>query len=133
MNVNPENQKWGVAFVIKSPLPPQNTWTEVPFYTYLIEEGRTKIYRAMQKDCPIDIDAVKSYPVIDFSFATVPIKFDESVFIDWEGNYFIGKEDSYELPVDRNYIYRGKDLPNFNPTKYRRKQNAINYEYNEAI
>jgi hypothetical protein len=103
-----QNQKWGLAYVRKSPLPPDRTWTEAPFYTYLTGEDGTIFYRAMRKDRPVSVEAIESFPVLSFIGSPVEIKPDEAVFIDWEGNYFIGKESDVERPVDRNIIYRGK-------------------------
>jgi hypothetical protein len=101
MKTNYQNQKWGLAFVRKSPLPPKLTWTEVPFYTYLTEMDDTKYYRAMQVDCPIDIEAIKSYPVYDIKILSILIEQDETVFIDWKGDYFIDKENCRNLSDDR--------------------------------
>ncbi|MDR2384091.1 MAG: hypothetical protein LBD80_00315 [Tannerella sp.] len=108
MNINFKNERWGLAYVRKTPLPPDQTWREVPFYTYLADRDENKYYKAKHKDRPIDIDAIESYLVISFIFSFIEIKPDETVFIDWEGNYFIGKEDSLELPANRNIIYLDK-------------------------
>lgn len=92
----------------KSPLPPDQTWTEVPFYTYLIGENKEIFYTAMREDRPVSLEAIKSFPVanlINFPAGVVEIEPDEAVFIDWEGNYFIGKESDIERPLDRIVIY----------------------------
>jgi hypothetical protein len=106
MNLDTEKNNWGVAFVRETPLPPYQTWRPVPYYTYLIDEDRTKYYIGKRKDRPINIEAIKSSPILSFIFSTEKIEMDETVFLDWEGNYFIGKKDSLKLSEGRNIIYR---------------------------
>jgi hypothetical protein len=121
--------------VRKSPLPPDQTWTEVPFYTYFVEQDTKKFCKAMREDRPVDIDAIESYPVISFVNTNTYISPDETVFIDWEGNYFIAKEDGIELPTPRNIIYTESTIVDYNDKiRFRQhyhntgKQTPINYE-----
>jgi len=109
MNLNSHNQKWKLAFVRKSPLPPKDTWTEVPFYTCRAEHGAGIYYIAMQEDSPVSVDAIKSHPFYDFQISSIKIESDETVFIDWKGNYIIGKEDSHEIPSGRTIVRTDKD------------------------
>lgn len=98
MNTDNLGYRWGLAYVRKSPLPPNKTWMEVPFYTYLIEQGPDCFYKAMREDRPVDIEAITSYPVLQsFVGTNTYISPDETVYIDWEGNYFIAKEGRTDL------------------------------------
>jgi hypothetical protein len=108
MNAEPQNPKWGLAYVRKSPLPPDQIWTEAPFYTYLIGEDKRQLYKAMRKDRPVSAEEVERFPVWSFTDSPVAIKPDEAVFIDWEGNYFIGKDSDVERSLTRKIIYRGQ-------------------------
>jgi len=118
MNPNSQNKKWKLAFVRKSPLPPEDTWTEVPFFTCMADQDASKYYIAMQEDSPVNVEAIKSYPFYDFQISSIKIEPDETVFIDWEGNYIIGKEDSYKMPAGRIIVraYKNKNIPIAIPT-----------------
>jgi hypothetical protein len=111
MKTDTKKNQWGLAFVSETSLPPEQTWREVPYFTYLINKGRKTYYVGKREDRPITIEAIESYPVLpSFTGSTVEIKMDETVFLDWKGNYFIGKKDSFELPEERKIIYRNNDI-----------------------
>jgi hypothetical protein len=107
MNIKSQDTEWGLAFIRESPLPPDQTWTEVPFYTYLMRQDKETFYKAMRKDRPVDITAIKSYPVLSFVDFSIEIKPEQAVFVDWEGNYFIDKENSVDLK-NRTIVHENK-------------------------
>jgi hypothetical protein len=113
MNIKTDEEtvRWGLAFVRKSPLPAEGTWTEVPYYTYIIGDNKT-YYKAKQKDFPVELTAIESYPVLDsFVPCNYEIKPAQSVFIDWRGNYFIGKTECFNLqPENITVIYRDNSI-----------------------
>jgi hypothetical protein len=152
MNADYQNIRWGLAFVRKSLLPASQTWTEVSYYTYVIGENQKTYYKAKQKDFPIDLSSIKSYPVLpSFIGCNLEIKPDQSVFIDWEGKYFIGKKNCFNLqPENINIIHKetsenekssisspntkfnGNEIPSSSIEKFKEKvklyQEKIDYE-----
>ncbi|MDR2472396.1 MAG: hypothetical protein LBD53_02370 [Tannerella sp.] len=115
MKTRENNIRWGLAFVRKTLLPAEGTWTEVPYYTYEINGDRSTYYKAQCKDFPIDLKAIESYPILEsFVACNYEIRPDQSVFIDWIGNYFIGKEDCFNIqPENITIIYREPNIPRF--------------------
>jgi hypothetical protein len=115
MNTDFNNISWGLAFVRETPLPPYKKWREVMYFTYIINGAaidKTKFYIGKRADRTINIEAIKSRPVLDsFLNNNIKISTDETIFIDWNGNYFIGKKRDYYLPQNRVIIHRKKRKP----------------------